>query len=199
MVKDYEEMEQIIKRQIVRSRRVAKEDSEMFEGSLSHLKEGLTWLFMHPSDGNNGTLLALLRAEILNYTAFWKVVMDVTRDSLNIFQSSSYSALQRASHLYVVENVISYITSTREEEYHKVLDVIAKAKMTIPKSINSHRLMNAGHSKPTSPSVVARSMLRQRITAQKEKKKKGFGRGEKKSSSRKEEKSKGFCWLFQKK
>ena len=172
MVKDYEEMEQIIKKQIASSRKALKEDNETAAGALAQLKKGLTILFMHPSDGTNSTLVALLKAEILNYAAFWRIMSDMVRDSVHILQSSSYSTPQQASHLYVLENVLSYIRSTNEAEFDQILDFIAKAKVLVSESINSHRLLNASRSPSPSPSSLAAAMLKQRIKARKAKERK---------------------------
>ena len=160
-------MEQIIKKQISRSRKALKEDNETATGALAELKKGLTILFMHPSDGTNSALVALLKAEILNYAAFWRTMSDMVKDSVHILQSSSYSTSQKASHLYVLENVLSYLRSTNEVEFEQILDFMAKAKVVVSKSINNHRFLNASRSPSPSPSSLAAAMLKQRIKARK--------------------------------
>ena len=191
-VKEYEEMEQILKQRVTRSRKAAKQDGEAFEGALAELKQGLSILLMHPSDGTNSTLLALLKAEILNYTSFWRPFMDVVKDSLNILKSSSHSAIQRASHLYVLENVLAYIGNSNEEELEQILNLIAKAKIHVPKEVHTHRFMNASRARTTSPSLVAETMLRQRVQTReaKEKERKALEKKKKAEEALKKQKKK---------
>lgn len=171
MLKEYEDMEKIINEKIALSRKAAEQDGEAFEGALGALKEGLSIVFMHPTDGTNGTLLSLLRAEVINYTPFWKVIMDIVSDSLNAFESSSSSTLEQASHLYVLENVLSYIQnrSLHEEEFKPILKLIVKARIKIPDAVRNHRFMTAGKAKLHSPSIKAKAMLKKRFKAKKEK------------------------------
>lgn len=162
VLKDYEEMEKLVKQHIALSRKVFKEEGEEKAMALAELKKGLSIVFMHPLLGTNETLLTLLRAEILNYTDFPKALMDITSGSLSVLQSSTRSTPELASHLYIIENMLSYIRSTGEEAYHPILTAIAKAKISVPDEVHSHRLMNAGRAKPISPSLAARAMLKQR-------------------------------------
>ena len=174
ILKEYEDMEKIVNKQIALSRKAAKKDGEAFEGALSEIKKALSTVFMHPTDGTNSTLLSLLRAEVINYTPFWKIIMDITRDSLNIFESSASSTLQLASHLYILENVLSYIQnrSPYQEEFNSILKLIVKAKIEIPNAVSNHRFMTAGAAKPHSPSLKARTLLKKRLKMKKEKERK---------------------------
>ena len=174
MLKEYEDMERIINEKIALSRKAAEQDGEDFEGALGALKEGLSIVFMHPTDGVNNTLLSLLSAEVINYTPFWKVIQDIVSSSLNIFESSSSSTLQKASHLYILENILSYIQhrSLYEGGFHSILKLIAKAEIEIPDAVNNHRFMTAGKAKLHSPSLKAKTMLRKRLKAKKAKERK---------------------------
>ena len=168
-VKDYEEMERLVSAQVALSRKAAEKRGGSASEALEELKKGLVILFMHPQEGTNNALLALLKTEIISYTAFWRMVLDVVRDSIEIFQSSFYSVLQRASHLYVLENVLTYIKNTNEEEFNQILSVMAKARIEIPREVTNHRFLNVSLGRTPSPSAVAANMLNKRIKEKKEK------------------------------
>lgn len=172
MVKDYEEMEELLSHKIALSREASQKEGGAGSGALNELKQGLVVLFMHPQQGTNDALLALLKSEIISYTAFWRVVLDVVRDSLEIVQGSSYSVLQRASHLYVLENVLTYIKNTNEEEFNQVLSHIAKARIKIPREVINHRFINASLGRVPSPSSLAKNMLKKRLKEKKQREKK---------------------------
>ena len=159
---EYEERAEAAQKQIAAARKAASETA-----ALNALQKGLVFVLAHPTDGTNSSLISLFKAERAALAPFWKLFYDITQDSLKSVQSSSLSPAQRASHLFIIENVLTYIQglSDKEESFNKVLQLTAEAKLKIPSEIHSQRLMDIGKGKTLSPSVRAARLLKKRRAA----------------------------------
>ena len=156
---EYEERAKAAQKQIAIARKASNETA-----ALNALQKGLVFVLAHPTDGTNSSLIALFRAERAALAPFWKLFYDITQDSLKSVQSSALSAAQRASHLYILENVLTYIQSLSdtEESFNKVLQLTAESKLKIPSEVHSQRLMDVGKGETISPSVRAARLLKKR-------------------------------------
>ena len=163
MTKDYGEMKKIIY-QHIKSSAEHEADKAEFE-LISEIKKGLILLLMRPDrDGLNSSLISALRDEISKYRSFAGFLNEVVQESLKVLKSKTHSSVKRASHLFIIENALSYAKGLDSDT---VLKTIQKAKIEVPESVINERRLNAGVGEQASPSELAKNILKKRIKKRK--------------------------------
>ena len=112
------------------------------------------------------------------------VLQELTEDSLLVLKDKDFPVEQRASRLFVLENIIAHIRNMKNSPSSDILTVIRNAKVKIPKDVTNYRRLNTETGETASPSSVAKQILKSR--AKEEKKK---AKAEKKARKAKEAKT----------
>ena len=161
MVKDYEELREILKKQVKNSQKQSFLDSEKPLGAIGELKKGLSWLFMRPdADGLRKSLLPILENEIINYKPFLDTLHEITKDSIFVLKSKKSSTIQKTSHLFVLENTIEHIKNSESNSALKILKTIKDAKIKLPKKVREHKAREFGKETKQSPSQTAKKLIK---------------------------------------
>ncbi len=159
--KDYEDMRDILKQFIEKSRNHLSEDKDMGESlAVLELRQGLRVLLMRPNrDSVQANLMALLQNEIVKYRSFMSVLQEEVQSAIVKFPSEKESIAQQASLLYLMENAISYLKSINNQESRAILENIKQAKLKISGELQSYLLLDMGRGKTSSPSTSAGQVL----------------------------------------
>ena len=167
MIKDYKEMRSIINKY---SRSSRNGDEEKSSAELkAELKKGLTILLMRPDRDNiSSFLINSLKEEILKYHTFKEALNEVVQDSLALLKDKTNSVEKRTSHLFVIQNALTFAKTLESDA---VLKVIYKAKIKIPKDVTSELRLNAEMGEQASPSTLALRILKKRLKERKLEKK----------------------------
>ena len=161
-------MRDILRQHLKRSREQAELDSETHQGALGELKEGLAVLFSRPDrDGLRSSLLPIIQNEVESYRPFMPVLQKLAEDSLLILQDKDFPVEQRASRLFVLENIIAHIRNIKNPSSRDILIVIRDAKVKIPKDVTNYRRLNTETGETASPSSIAKRILKSRAKEEK--------------------------------
>ena len=182
-VKDYGEMQNLLKKYIKSSQSKVSDKGEGEDEALENLTKGLKILLMRPnSDGPQDSLISLLQNEIVKYQSFMTTLHSVVKTSLKEFQSKKGSKAYQASLLYILENTLSYLQAINNKESNRILKDIKRAKLEISESLFDYLLLEMGRGKTATPSYLAEQILEIRL----KEKKKELQEARKRKKARKE-------------
>ena len=182
MMKDYEEMRELLERY------QKPQEGEDKETRLTQLKKGLKILFSRPDKDNlKSSLVRSFETEINSHSSFIKILREIVQEAIRDLQGEKGSISYQVNLLYILENTLSHIERLDDKKALGILKDISKAQIKISKEMLSYLLLNNNRGEMASPSYLAEQMLKKRMEKKKavEKKRKALAKKKKKQKKKK--------------
>lgn len=173
MLKDFEQMQDVVRKHIRYAKQdfaAADEDPQAEPSAFRQLKKALLLIFSRPdSDNVVAKLVPEVRRELALYDAYYRIVYEVAKESLQAFDPSlGVNTLTLATYTFTLQNLMAEIrTEARENpELQKTLQMIADANLKVPQDVVRERKLS-GMFLSESPSERATKILKEIQTSQK--------------------------------
>lgn len=113
-------------------------------------------------DQVNKRLIQNLRNKPYINEHYFTLLKVIARQSSSALKNKNRSPLERATHLYILENLISELSpyGREKEEVQEILQMIVDAQIDIPDEVHRERYVRALQPQTVSPSSIARQILK---------------------------------------
>ncbi len=158
MLKDYDEMLQMVNSKLKKARAVEDNDQEAVE----HLREAVKLILSRPdSDNMVAKLIPEIRKELTGYNAFDDVLSALAAEEITIVKDKQAAGSVKATSLFVLTNMISLIKpeAVNNNDLRRVLDRIRSADIEITDSVK-HDIKLRGMFNTPNPSKTAKEVLK---------------------------------------
>lgn len=166
MIKDYDEMNKIVRRQVLAAQKEFENGDEGTDirssAGLLELKKGLRVVLSRPnSDNMVAKLVPELRRELLAYDAYTPMMNELAKDGIRAFDPKmGMATVTLSTYAFMLENLMSEIQAEAREnmEVRGIIQMIADANLRMPEDVIRERKM-AGMFRSVSPSDLAKKIL----------------------------------------
>lgn len=166
-IKDYDQMSEMVDEKIAQSKALAiqyqneGQDEVGDQEAVAQLREALKLIFSRPNKDNMvGKLVANVRRELGNYNAFESTMNSVASEALTAVQNETLSVLDRATAVYVLENIMSEVRPSlpKNEDFRNLVKQVRDADLEVPEKVKAHRKLTSMDETPDL-SKVAKLLL----------------------------------------
>ena len=111
-------------------------------------------------------LVQNIRSRTSTKSDFFQIMSTIARQSSAGLKNPDRSPLERATYLYILENVISSVSAyiVSDKRVVEILKIIAEADIEIPESVYNERYIHALEPRSLSPSQVAKNILEKTVS-----------------------------------
>ncbi len=111
-------------------------------------------------------LIKNIRSRTSVKTDFFSVITTIAKQSSAGFKNKDRSPLERATYLYVLENIITAVSAytTSDKRAVDILRIIASADIEIPDLVHNERYIHALEPQSLSPSQTAENILEKTVS-----------------------------------
>jgi hypothetical protein len=164
-IKDYDQMLNAVEKKVADSKAVAikmQEEDMVEEGdkqAVARLREALLLILSRPNKDNMvAKLVPVVKKELINYDAFQDVLAAIAGQATGAIQSETLSVSQRATAIYVLENLLSEIKPllTGDAKLRALVKKIRDADITVPDKVKSHRKLTGMDETPDISKIAGR-------------------------------------------
>lgn len=165
MIKDYDEMSQMVNAKLKKARAVGSHSSDENvndQETIEHLREAVKLILSRPdSDNMVAKLMPEIRKELSGYNAFEDVLSGITAEQIAIVKDEKAAPSVQATGIFVLENLISLIKpeAVNNNDLRRILDRIRSADIDVSSSVKKDMKLR-GMFKTMNPSQAARTVLK---------------------------------------
>lgn len=163
MIKDYDEMLEMVQSYVGKARDLAGEDGTANEDeAISQLRQALKLIFSRPnSDNMVAKLVPEVRRVLVGFNAYESSVSAVANEAIGYVKNDEAPVSVQSTSLFVLDNILADIRPEVEANasLHAVVEHIRDAKLSMSREVNKERSLR-GMFNTKSPSDIAREMLK---------------------------------------
>lgn len=168
-IKDLEEMTNSINIRVQKAKfaymkmQAEEKEEEGDRQAVEILREATYLILSRPNDDNMlSKLMPLVRSELSSYNAFEDTLTSITQESIRAVANEKLSAVNRGTHLFVLENILSEFRPeiVNNEDLRKIFEIIRDANIKLPSSVKNERILRSMY-KSKSPSTLAATILKE--------------------------------------
>ena len=165
MIKDYDEMNQLVQAQVAKARAVGSNSSDENVDdvqALAHLREALKLIYSRPnSDNMIAKLTPDVRRELVGYNAYEKTIASLVDEALGVAKNDKAAPSQQATSIFMLENILSEIRpeAAGNPELKKAVEKVKSAKTEISHTVANDMKLR-GMFSPRNPSELAEEILK---------------------------------------
>ena len=164
-VKGYEGMMDLIEPRLREARNLRK--NEFVIGASSEMAPIIRGAYVIVLSRANhdrvvSRLIQNLHGETQQKADFYDIMLSIARQSVPGFKNKDRSPLERATYLYILENVISSVRPhlKNNPSAKNIMHFIVEGKIKIPEEVHNVRYLHALEPESLSPSVQAQNILK---------------------------------------
>ena len=168
-VKGYKEMMDLIDPWLEKASNIRKQEFSI--GSSSEMEPVVRQAYIIAlSRARHDSVVDKLVKNIRSRTSlkanFFPIMSAIARQSAAGIKNPDRSPLERATYFYILENVITSVSTyiISDKRAIEILKLIAEANIKIPKKLHNERYVHALEPQRLSPSKVAKSILKKSIS-----------------------------------
>lgn len=175
MIKDYDEMLEMVQSFVRKAKEAAGEDGTANEDeALGHLRNGLKLILSRPdSDNMVAKLVPEVRRMMLGFNAYEPSISMIADEALEYVASSNAAPSVQSTSLFILDNILGEIRPEVEHnaQLRQVAERIRDANLSVSKDVQKERKIR-GMFSTKSPSDTARDVLKRLADKEKAAKKK---------------------------
>ncbi len=165
MIKDYDEMSQMVNGKLKQARSVGSNSSDENvndQEAVEHLREAVKLILSRPdSDNMVAKLMPEVRKELSGYNAFEDVLSGITAEVIAVVKDDKAAPSSQATGIFVLENLIALIKSEAggNNDLRRILDRIRSGDIDVSDSVRKDMKLR-GMFKTMNPSKAAKTVLK---------------------------------------
>lgn len=163
MIKDYDEMLEMVQSFVKKAKEAAGEDGMANEGeALEHLREALKLIFSRPdSDNMVAKLVPEVRRMMVGFNAYEPSVTDIAKQAIAAVKAKNAAPSIQSTSLFILENVLGEIRPEvgNNAQLRAVAEMIRDAKLEVSKDVLKERKIR-GMFQTKNPSDIASDVLK---------------------------------------
>lgn len=166
MLKDYDEMLQMVNGKLKKARAVGSntsDDNVNDQEAVEHLREAVKLILSRPdSDNMVAKLIPEVRKELSGYNAFEDVLSGLTAEQISIVKNEKSAASAQATGIFVLENLMTLIKpeAVNNNDLRRLLDRIRSADIEVSDDVRKDMKLR-GMFKTMNPSKTAKQILKE--------------------------------------
>ncbi|MDE0152125.1 MAG: hypothetical protein OXK80_06515 [Bdellovibrionales bacterium] len=168
-VKGYEGMMELIDPWLEKARKIREEEFSI--GSSSEMAPTIRQAYIIAlsrahHDSVVDKLVKNIRSRTSTKTDFFPMISVIARQSSAGLKNPDRSPLERATYFYILENIITSVSTyvVSDKRAVEILQIIANADIEVPDSVHNERYIHALEPRSLSPSKVAENILKKTIS-----------------------------------
>lgn len=177
MIKDYDEMLQMVQTLVKQSRQVGSQYSDTADDAeaIAKLREAMKLILSRPnSDNMIAKLTPEVRRDLTGYGAYEDTMSILSVEGLDYIRNDKASVNSRATAVFLLENILSEVKPEAADnpEMRRIVQRIADAHISIPNDVRNDMKLG-GMYNTQNPSDIAAGILKKLPKQEKKKVKKG--------------------------
>lgn len=165
MIKDYDEMSQMVNGMLKKARSVGSntsDDNVNDQEAIGQLREAVKLILSRPdSDNMVAKLIPEIRKELSGYNAFEDVLSGITAETIAVVKDEKAAPSAQATGIFVLENLIGLIKpeAVNNNDLRRILDRIRSGDIDVSDTVRKDMKLR-GMFKSMSPSKTAKTILK---------------------------------------
>lgn len=165
IIKDYDEMRQMVQSRIKKAKAVAEgagEDSGKDAEAVEHLRDALKLIFSRPDNDNMvAKLTPDVKRELTGFNAYEDSISSLAAECIELVKRKNATVSQQSTALFVLENMLREIKpeAVSNEDLQNVIKRIADADLKITDEVKRDRKIRSMYA-TKNPSEEAKSILK---------------------------------------
>ena len=163
MIKDYDEMLEMVQSFVKKAKDAAGEDGTANDGeAIEQLREALKLIFSRPdSDNMVAKLVPEVRRMMIGFNAYEPAVHDIAKQAIDAVKSKNAAPSIQSTSLFILENILAEIRPEvpNNNQLRAVAEMIRDAKLSVSKDVLKERKIR-GMFQTKNPSDIAAEVLK---------------------------------------
>ncbi len=143
IIKDYDEMQEMVRHFVDRARDAAGEDGTSNEDeAVGYLREALKLIFSRPnSDNMVAKLVPEVRRVLLGFNAYEREIGSLVNEAIGVLKKKNVATSVQSTSLFILDNILAEIRPEAENNamLREVIARVRDAKLRIPKDVIKER------------------------------------------------------------